>query len=72
MDALYTVHSQFLIDHMTHKICRETHMIATLKGFKGPQYVAQTMNQSGEPDGKPMAEDRDLVLLSNVNEIIKL
>ena len=55
------------------EICRKTHMLARVKGFKDMQYVAQRINQSGEPDGKEAAEDREnLVLLPKVNDIIEL
>ena len=55
------------------EICRKTHMVAKLKGFKGEQYVAQKINQSGEPDGKAAGEDpENLILLPKVNEIIQL
>ena len=55
------------------EICRKTHMLARVKGFKDMQYVAQRINQSGEPDGREAAEDREnLVLLPKVNDIIEL
>ena len=57
----------------TDEICRKTHMLARLKGFQKLQYVTQRINQSGEPDGKEAAEEREnLVLLPKVGEIIPL
>ena len=54
------------------EICRKTHMLAKLEGYKGHQYVMQAINQSGEPDGKATAEDpENLILLPKVNEIIE-
>ena len=54
------------------EICRNTHMLAKLEGYLGQQYVMQSINQSGEPNGKATAEDlENLIWLPKVNEIVE-
>ena len=51
----------------------QTHMISTLVGFKSSKYMVLARNISGEPDGKPAAEDsEDLTLMPKENDVIEL
>ncbi len=51
----------------------QSHMVSTLVGFKDSKYMVHARNISGEPDGKPAAEDsEDLTLLPQENDVIEL